>query len=117
MRLCNICNIEKEDSEFYRKNSKRLQSRCSSCFNFYCMERWKARKLFAINLKGGKCVDCGFDKHYSALHFHHLRDKEMSWNKMRLVSEKRFLAELDKCVLLCANCHAIRHYSEDALSN
>jgi len=82
-------------------------------FNNYCIERWRQRKLDAIKYKGGKCQTCGYDKCPDVLEFHHLdpNQKEASWNKMRLWSEKKLLTELDKCVMLCANCHRETHYN------
>jgi hypothetical protein len=60
--------------------------------------------------KGGCCQICGYDKCVRALSFHHLdafhKDfniggKSKSWNTIQ--------SELDKCILLCANCHAEVH--------
>ena len=62
----------------------------------------------AIEYKGGKCILCGYDKCSRALEFHHVNPEEKefgiskdgatrSWEKVKI--------ELDKCVLLCANCH------------
>ncbi len=82
-----------------------------AAFNKYCIERWKQRKLFAVDYKGGKCSKCGYDKCVGALEFHHLdpSEKEAHWQKMRLWSKSRLLKELDKCILLCANCHREIH--------
>ena len=77
------------------------------------MERWKRRKREAIEYKGGACSVCGYSKYYGALHFHH-RDpstKEANWTKIRLWTWNKVLTELDKCDLLCANCHAEEHMS------
>ena len=82
-----------------------------SAFNQYCIERWRQRKLDAVKYKGGKCERCGYDKYPDVLEFHH-RDpeqKEASWNKMRLWGQTKLLTELDKCDILCANCHREVH--------
>jgi hypothetical protein len=61
-------------------------------------------RLSAIKLDRG-CELCGYRASPVALQFHHLRDKEfgiagryMSWEKVE--------AEISKCSVLCANCHA-----------
>jgi 5-methylcytosine-specific restriction endonuclease McrA len=74
----------------------------------------RRRKLrdMAIGYGGGRCFICGYNRSKRALVFHHLDPKRKdfglsmrgltrSWEKMR--------AELDKCVLLCANCHSEVH--------
>lgn len=75
------------------------------------MQRWTRRKLQAIAYKGGKCIDCGYASNHTALSFHHLdpSTKEYDWTKLRLRSWKSIITELDKCVLLCNNCHSERH--------
>lgn len=68
----------------------------------------------AIKLLGGSCNDCNNIYHPSAMDFHHIEPdgkdfsigKSMSWSA-------RTIAELKKCILLCANCHRIRHFKED----
>lgn len=114
MKRCSKCDIEKDESQFYRKNKKRLQSMCKECFNEYCIERWKKRKKEAINYMGGVCSDCNNSFHPAAFEFHHLNPskKEYQWDKMRLISKDKMYTELDKCVMLCANCHRIRHADE-----
>ena len=87
---------------------------CKKCFNLRCQRRWVKRKLEAIAYKGSQCQDCGLalaQSHYAVFEFHHLdpTQKDADWSKLRLGSNGKIQAELDKCVLLCANCHRIRH--------
>jgi len=90
---------------------------CKSCFNRYCIERWKRRKIKYICYLGGKCNRCGIElneENYSIFDFHHINptEKEYVWTKLRLQSESKVIKELDKCILLCANCHRLVHQNE-----
>lgn len=73
--------------------------------------RWRKIKQKAIAYKGGCCTSCGYNQNCAALQFHHLdsKDKDVSWTKLRLRSWEKITFELDKCILLCANCHAVVH--------
>ena len=75
------------------------------------MKRWNDIKLKAIEYKGGVCVQCNQSFPYPAMQFHHIdpSSKDVSWTKLRLRSWDKITFELDKCVLLCANCHSIEH--------
>ncbi len=111
-KKCSKCKEEKLEEGFHWKvNGKTRQSMCRPCMTEYQMTRWHQRKLDAIEYKGGVCVDCGQMPHPAAMQFHHLDpgEKDFSWNKGRLKSWGKITKELDKCVLLCANCHTIRH--------
>lgn len=71
------------------------------------IKRRRKLKTLAIEYKGGKCQICGYNKYPGALDLHHVNGTKAfgiaekgytrSWQKMR--------EELDKCVLVCANCH------------
>ncbi len=59
------------------------------------------------------CVDCGFNRHPSALQIDHIGEKTADISLLRS-SVKRILAEIElgKCVVRCANCHAIKTWAE-----
>ncbi len=70
-------------------------------------KRRRKLKTLAIEYKGGKCQICGYKKFQGALDLHHMNGiKEFgiadkgytrSWEKVK--------TELNKCILVCANCH------------
>ena len=65
-------------------------------------------KAKAIEYKGGKCILCGYDRCSAALEFHHLDRTSKSFGLSRkgiIRSWDSIRKELDKCVLICANCH------------
>jgi len=64
----------------------------------------------AVAYKGGKCQICGYDKCLMALEFHHVdpREKDFTISK-RMTSFEAIRRELDKCALVCANCHREVH--------
>jgi hypothetical protein len=74
-------------------------------------------KIKAIEYSGGECKLCGYKKCPAALEFHH-RDptlKEFSWDRLRGQSWASIVKELDKCDLLCSNCHRETHWIESKL--
>jgi hypothetical protein len=75
--------------------------------------RGLARKLKLVREAGGHCTICGYDRNLAALVFHHLGSAEKDFKlDMRSLSNRTLqtlLAELDKCVLVCQNCHAELH--------
>ena len=73
-------------------------------------------KKWAIDYKGGKCESCGLVPEYLVvLEFHHKDMNEKEFNISRESNmcldsfKKKATPELDKCALLCANCHRIEH--------
>lgn len=110
-RICSKCKSKKPESEFHKKNKFHFHSHCKVCVYNLQKTRWKIRKIQAVDLFGGKCSICGYDKNIAALHFHHLdpSDKELDWNRLRLVSWSNVIKELKKCILVCSNCHSEIH--------
>lgn len=79
-------------------------------------ERGLSRKLELINACGGRCSRCGYARNIAALSWHHLDpgQKAFSLDVRSLSNRNRdaIHAELRKCLLLCANCHAEAHFPE-----
>jgi hypothetical protein len=75
-------------------------------------KRRKKVRQMAVDYKGGKCQLCAYSKCTEALEFHHVcstgKDFSIS-GKGYTRSWKRIKEELDKCLLLCANCHREVH--------
>ena len=76
--------------------------------------RSKQKKLKAIELKGGKCSRCD-EKHPAALCFHHIDPTTKSFSidgrVFGNIKWGKIEKELDKCELLCFNCHLKEHLS------
>lgn len=73
------------------------------------------RKLAAIARLGGRCTDCKQEYHHAVFEFHHLDPTEKEYEPYRLFAQKdqeKIDNELAKCVLLCSNCHRLRHYKD-----
>ncbi len=71
-------------------------------------KRRRKIKLLAIAYKGGKCQVCGYDTYPGALDLHHLNSSTKSFgigDKGYTRSWEKIKQELDKCILVCANCH------------
>lgn len=57
----------------------------------------------------GGCKICGYNKCLEALEFHHIDPKQKDGNISRITNVDRLNKEIDKCVLLCSNCHREFH--------
>lgn len=73
-------------------------------------DRAKNVKKFLADYKLQKgCVDCGYNKHHSALDFDHLADKSFNVCFAKSISQAK--EEIKKCEVVCSNCHRIRTYN------
>ena len=103
-RICAICGRP----YVYNRRKGHTMQKCNSCM---VNQRKQDRKLRAVAYKGGQCAICGYNRCVNALAFHHRNGEDklfgisgshaLSWDKIKL--------ELDKCVMLCMNCHTEYH--------
>lgn len=133
MKTCTKCNEEKPLSEFSFRNisEQKYQAQCKTCIaqrdkDSYNTESRKLSirkaakssqeraKQFLIDYKEEKgCCKCGDKRHY-VLDFHHERDKEydVATGVYKGMSTSRLMEEINKCVVICANCHRELHHLE-----
>jgi len=113
LKVCCMCHLELPADQFYSRGSKRKDSyaHCKKCHVNYMLRRWQKLKIKSIDYLGGKCVDCKQVYHPAIFQFHHIdpSQKESSWKRFRYRKWEKVVKELDKCILLCANCHCLRH--------
>lgn len=105
-RICLLCG-----KPFQIKNHSANLRQC--CYD--CMPEGiqLTRGMFLAKVKqlrGGKCIKCGYSRCLKALEFHHLdpskKDFTISNDNFKLASA---LEESKKCILLCSNCHRELH--------
>jgi len=106
MRICQLCGNNFKDYQ------KRGRSRCGSCNTK--IRRFRA-KAAAIKYLGGRCAKCGWSGNQAAIQFHHKNPKEKEFviGNVANKSWDSIKSEMKKCILLCANCHAIEHSAKD----
>ena len=94
---CKNCRKEYERANGYHEAAKKR-----------IKDGYRANKELLINLLGGKCQRCGFSDGIFALEFHHVYPNGKSMVPSLLIAYKdidRTKREIDKCALLCSNCH------------
>lgn len=124
-KICSHCKMEKEIEEFsWANKAKRLyQHRCKTCQALFVHNHYKTHRdrydevrdknreryrkeydAYRITLK---CSNCG-DPRWYILDHHHVNpdDKYLGINSMRgFYPLTTIMKEIEKCIVLCANCH------------
>lgn len=129
MKICNRCQVPKEESEFSAKRTG-LQPYCKPCQAQYqrdWYERNKERHKENVGRRNAKlyqemrrvieerksvpCTDCKRVYHPWQMDFDHLRDKQFDVSTAAGRSSlARLIQEIEKCEVVCANCHRDRTY-------
>lgn len=128
LKQCSRCLKKKPEVDFgwHKKSLNRRRTVCKPCrnsdarawkkmskvhVNRQVMDRHRSKKKFWVASFGGVCQDCGGEYPTEVYDFHHLNPEEKDKSMKVLFSycNEKIEKELAKCVLLCANCHRIRH--------
>lgn len=131
MKKCDTCKQEKELIEYNKNRTKKdgLNSICKICSRArskkYYLENHdkhikniirrnkeqetRIKTWVASYLRNNNCVDCN-ENNIVVLEFDHLKNKEFNISTMihRRFSILRIKKEIEKCEVVCANCHRIR---------
>jgi hypothetical protein len=118
--ICKYCGEDKNETDFEVANvvngKEYRRKKCRTCK--VKTQRTRVRKIAAEHkdLKKGKiCSICGFSDH-RALQYHHRDPKTKKFNVSDAIrlgyGMDSILAEIEKCDILCANCHSILHYKQ-----
>ena len=131
-KKCYRCQETKEKKFFAFKNKtlKRLQSICRTCQAKYHKKHYQENKsiyirntkvrnkkyksnnkLYINEYKENKCCKFCTENTPVCLDFHHINDKKFNVSKMKngSYSIKSIQKEIDKCILICSNCHRKLH--------
>lgn len=119
MKLCRYCNKYYPESEFgVALTTKKKVYRRHKCKFCYRATKQKLKQKYQQWLmdykKRHKCSKCGVTD-YRVLEFHHLHNKEFSIAVAFHYAHygfERLKKEVEKCIVLCANCHRILHHNE-----
>ena len=109
LRKCKVHGLTEYRTE---KSKDKIKYRCIKCGVLAVRKRSLKFKLLAVEYKGGKCEICGYDKYVGALEFHHRDPSKKDFGIGTCThghSLNEIKRELDKCDLLCSNCHREKH--------
>lgn len=131
MKRCSRCKQDKARSEFNRNTAKKdgLQNSCRDCKKTYDAEHYSANKQWYYDrnikrkidrraetraLKTKPCTDCGVMYPWYVMDFDHLDPTTKVNDIARMVNHglamETIQKEIDKCELVCSNCHRVRTY-------
>ena len=114
---CAKCHELLPLDKFNIKSSGALTSYCKKCNHKNAYSLLKRRKLEILKKFGNECSICGYDKNIAALEFHHLdpNEKEFQLGSAKTTNLDKLLLEMNKCILVCANCHREIHYPDEII--
>ena len=95
------------------KKSQYTEEQLSELKKNYVVNFRRKVKAELVTYKGGHCEKCGYDKCTDALEFHHIDPSQKDFSiSGRSLSFERLKSEVDKCILVCSNCHKEIHFEQ-----
>lgn len=116
--VCNQCGKEKKYSDFYEYNGKILHT-CLECKRQKQNENYLKNISELNNYKANqKCQKCSENRFY-LLDFHHKDPSQKSFGIAQKSNVKlsTLMPEIEKCIILCSNCHREFHYFQEINKN
>lgn len=115
-KICTKCGKELplEDFNWRNKAAGTRRSECKYCHSNYMKNKYKEKQQVIEQLKSEcSCAKCG-DKRGYVLDYHHINPEEKEDNISKMLSNRydinKISQEINKCIVLCANCHREFHY-------
>ncbi len=100
--------------QWYKKNPERVKlinKKWRDRNPEKCLQIYEMNKRILHDLKINGCAICGYAKCDGSLEFHHVNSKGRKFNiKIARMANKNLVGELNKCILLCRNCHGEIHW-------
>jgi len=128
-KICSRCKVEKPLDDFSISRSRKdgRNHSCRECHNKYTRSHYKKNKdqyikrNYKRTLEGrdyiiefkkqSECCVCG-ESRWWVLDFHHDGDKKDFVGRLVTHGISIVKKEIEKCIVLCANCHRDLHYKE-----
>lgn len=111
---CNCCGQIKPKEEYYFSKGQLAQKVCKICVRAKQNAKYHSKQDWINQYKQEHhCVKCGCEKSY-LLDFHHLdpSQKDYTISDNSNIKIETLMQEIEKCIILCANCHREFHYFE-----
>lgn len=102
---CNSCHKIVDIDEAYSNTNPHRIKKCKSCSK----QQREDKNSYMTKFKKDGCCICG-ETDIACLDFHHIRDKKCQVSHMLTYSYNKIEEEINKCVILCSNCHRKLHY-------
>ena len=116
-KICSKCHRELPLSMYHKngfdsKGQQKYRGYCKDCANSIERARYQKKKAY-VNEQKQVCAKCGETRTY-VLDFHHRdkNEKDFTIGTFKKGSLELVQSEIDKCVVLCANCHREFHFLE-----
>lgn len=117
-KICTKCKRELPIDQFYWRNKAKgiRRADCKDCHNGYVKIKYQEKQNKIEEFKSQlKCAKCGEMRGY-VLDLHHLNPEEKDRTVSRMISnnasDEIIQKEINKCIVLCSNCHREFHYLE-----